>query len=47
MSAHGETEKMPMIAVRTPMADTISGKISPLLPNAFLPRISEATGMTE
>ena len=45
--ARGATEKMPMIAVRTPMAGMISGKISPLSPNALLPRISAATSMTE
>ena len=43
----GATEKMPMIAVRTPMAGMISGKIRPLSPKALLPRISEATSMTE
>ena len=42
----GETAKMPMIAVRTPMAGMISGKTRPLSPNATLPRISEATSMT-
>ena len=42
----GATEKMPMIAVRIPMAGTISGKTKPLSPNATLPRISEATSMT-
>ena len=42
----GATEKMPMIAVMTPMAGMISGKIRPLSPNATLPRISEATSMT-
>ena len=45
--ARGATEKMPMIAVRTPMAGMISGKIRPLSPKALLPRISEATSMTE
>ncbi len=37
---------MPMIAVRTPMAGMIRGKTRPSLPNATLPRISEATSMT-
>ena len=42
----GATEKMPMTAVITPIAGTISGKTRPLSPNAALPRISEATSMT-
>ena len=44
--ARGRTEKMPMIAVITPIAGMSSGKISPLSPNATLPRISAATSMT-
>ena len=44
--ASGRTEKMPITAVITPIAGTSSGRISPLSPNAVLPRISEATSMT-
>jgi K(+)-stimulated pyrophosphate-energized sodium pump len=42
----GETEKIPITAVITPIIGTISGKTRPLSPNALLPRISEATSMT-
>ena len=45
--ARGATAKMPITAVITPIIGTISGKIRPLSPNAVLPRISEATSMTE
>ena len=45
--ASGRTEKMPITAVITPIAGTSSGRIRPLSPNAVLPRISEATSMTE
>ena len=42
----GATTKMPMTAVITPIIGTISGKTRPALPNATLPRISEATRVT-
>ena len=42
----GATTKIPITAVTTPIIGTISGKTSPLSPNATLPRISEATSMT-
>ena len=45
--ASGRTEKIPITAVITPIAGMSSGRTSPLSPNAVLPRISEATSMTE
>ena len=42
----GATKKIPAIAVRTPIAGTISGKTRPWEPNAALPRISAATRVT-
>ena len=45
--ARGRTTKMPMTAVMMPMAGMNSGRTRPSLPNATLPRISEATSMTE
>src|SRR5664279_89220 len=44
--SRGATAKIPMIAVMTPMAGTISGNTSPWKPNAALPRISAATSVT-
>ena len=44
--ARGLVRKMPMIAVMTPMAGTISGKTRPYDPKAALPRIKEATRVT-
>ena len=43
----GATAKMPTTAVITPIMGMISGKTSPLSPNATLPRISAATSITE
>ena len=43
----GRTTKIPMTAVITPIAGTISGKTRPSSPKATLPRISAATSMTE
>lgn len=42
----GATAKMPIIAVTTPIAGTISGKARPASPKAALPRISAATRVT-
>ncbi len=42
----GATTKMPATAVITPIMGTISGNTRPALPNAALPRISDATSMT-
>ena len=44
--ARGLVRKMPISAVMTPMAGTISGKTRPASPKAALPRISEATSVT-
>ena len=45
----GATRKMPSIAVMTPTAsaDDHGGRSGPASPNAALPRISDATSMTE
>ena len=42
----GATTKMPITAVITPIIGTIGGNTRPSLPNAILPRISEATSRT-
>ncbi len=42
----GATAKMPITAVTTPIAGTISGKASPASPKAALPRMSAATSVT-
>ncbi len=42
----GATTKMPATAVITPHIGTISGNTRPCDPNAFTPRISDATSMT-
>ena len=43
----GATTKMPSMAVITPIIGTMSGNTRPSEPNATLPRISEATSITE
>ena len=42
----GETAKMPMTAVSTPIAGMMSGRTRPSSPNAALPRMSAATRVT-
>ena len=42
----GDTAKMPMTAVMTPSAGTMSGKTRPSVPKAALPRMSAATSVT-
>ena len=44
--ARGETAKMPMTAVMTPMAGMMSGSTRPSSPNAALPRMRAATRVT-
>ena len=44
--ARGETAKMPMTAVTTPMAGTTSGYTRPISPKATLPRMRAATSVT-
>jgi len=44
--SRGETAKMPRIEVSTPIPRTIIGNMTPLMPNAALPRISAATSVT-
>ena len=42
----GETAKMPMTAVITPIAGMMSGRTRPSSPKAALPRMSAATRVT-
>ena len=44
--ARGETAKMPMTAVTTPIAGITSGRTRPSSPKAALPRMSAATSVT-